>query len=136
MRAGVKASRARHPDRQRARALLNAALKSGRVVRGPCYAAGPDCAGGIEGHHDDYAKPREPTWTCRRHHRPLDRLRRLRETIQRRQRRKLAADFMALLELCGLLPPKRETKVAALPNPALRLPPATEPRPKSSGGMG
>jgi hypothetical protein len=29
----------------------------------------------IEAHHGDYARPLDVTWTCRRHHRALDRQR-------------------------------------------------------------
>jgi hypothetical protein len=76
MRAGNAASKARYPEKQRARALLRNALKAGHVVPGPCYAAGAECSEGIESHHDDYGKPLEVTWTCRAHHRALDRARR------------------------------------------------------------
>jgi hypothetical protein len=76
MRAGVTASRKRYPEKERARNLLRQAVKRGDVTVGACYAAGPDCSGGIESHHDDYAKPLDVTWTCRGHHRALDRARR------------------------------------------------------------
>jgi hypothetical protein len=68
-------SRARYPERHRARQLLRAALLRGDVRQGECYAAGVDCAGVIEAHHGDYARPLDVTWTCRRHHRALDRQR-------------------------------------------------------------
>lgn len=75
MRAGVTASRNRYPEKDEARALLQKAVVAGAIVRGPCYALGVDCAGKIEAHHDDYTKALDVTWTCRRHHRALDRQR-------------------------------------------------------------
>lgn len=80
MRAGNKASKARHPERNRARNALAYALRLGTIVRGECYARGADCSGGIEAHHDDYTRPLDVTWTCRRHHRALDRARRVAAT--------------------------------------------------------
>jgi hypothetical protein len=95
MRAGVAASRRRHPEKQRARAILNDAIRRGVVHKGACYAAGLECTAGIEGHHDDYSKPLEPTWTCRKHHRALD-----------RARREKAQKFMDLVELVVPAPKK------------------------------
>lgn len=75
MRAGVTASRNRYPERQRARHALHQAILRGEVVPGPCYV-GEGCSGQIEGHHDDYSRPLDVIWACRRHHRVLDRKRR------------------------------------------------------------
>ena len=50
------------------------AILSGDVSRGSCYVAG--CAGKTEAHHDDYSRPLAVVWTCRAHHRALDRARR------------------------------------------------------------
>jgi hypothetical protein len=47
------------------------ALRSGKLVKGPCEVGG-DCAGRIEAHHDDYARPLTVRWVCKRHHRGLD----------------------------------------------------------------
>jgi hypothetical protein len=68
-------SRARYPERQRARDRLRMAILRGDVLRGPCEFAGPDCRGSIEGHHDDYSLPLVARWVCRKHHRRLDRAR-------------------------------------------------------------
>jgi hypothetical protein len=68
----IKASRERHPARERARRLLNAAVQRGELVRGPCVTCG---APNGEAHHDDYSKPLVVTWVCRSHHRALDRQR-------------------------------------------------------------
>lgn len=73
-RASNKASKVRHPNRQRARDIAHAALKCGEIRWGRCVVGG-DCSKGVEMHHDDYDKPLEVTWVCRKHHRSLDRAR-------------------------------------------------------------
>jgi hypothetical protein len=45
--------------------ILNAAIKSGRIKRGPCEVCGKPKA---HGHHDDYSKPLEVRWLCQKHH--------------------------------------------------------------------
>ena len=73
--AKSRESKQRYPERERARNALSYAIRLGRVERGDCYAACPECAGKIEAHHDDYSRPLDVVWTCRAHHRPLDRAR-------------------------------------------------------------
>ena len=73
VRASNLASRKRYPERARARYKLRRAIMRGNVVPRPCYVEG--CAGVTEAHHDDYSKPLEVTWTCRAHHRALDKMR-------------------------------------------------------------
>lgn len=73
MRAGVRASCERYPERERARYELRLALLRGDLAVGPCYVDG--CDGKTEAHHDDYSKPLDVVWTCRAHHRALDRKR-------------------------------------------------------------
>jgi hypothetical protein len=41
------------------------AVRSGRLVRKPCEVCGEPKS---EGHHEDYHKPLEVVWLCRRHH--------------------------------------------------------------------
>lgn len=63
-------------QREKARAArkrVYLAIKAGRLVRGPCERASPDCSGRVEGHHDDYDKPLEVRWLCIRHHREVER---------------------------------------------------------------
>lgn len=67
----VNAYRARHPVRQKARIIAAKAVKSGRLRVEPCEI-GVDCDGPMESHHDDYSKPLEVRWFCRRHHRAED----------------------------------------------------------------
>lgn len=74
--AANKRWRDRFPERQKAHERVSYALRSGRLVKGPCALAGDDCKGRIEAHHDDYSKPLEVRWACKAHHRLLDQERR------------------------------------------------------------
>lgn len=56
---------ARHPDRVRARKMLNQAVLRGHVVRGACVVCGKKKT---DAHHPDYTKPLEVIWYCRLHH--------------------------------------------------------------------
>jgi hypothetical protein len=60
--------RAQNPAKYKAVTAVGNALRDGKLVRGPCESAGHDCAGAIHAHHDDYSKPLEVRWLCRRHH--------------------------------------------------------------------
>lgn len=50
----------------RVRAALAQAVKAGWITRDPCEVCG---AAKADAHHDDYAKPLEVRWLCRKHHR-------------------------------------------------------------------
>jgi hypothetical protein len=58
----------RHPEEARARANARNALRRGDIKRQPCEICGEVVA---EMHHDDYAKPFQVRWLCRKHHRAL-----------------------------------------------------------------
>ncbi len=69
----MRAWRLRHPysvsveqlRRIRCRDTARAALRLGHLQRKPCEVCGsPDS----EKHHDDYDKPLEVRWLCRKHH--------------------------------------------------------------------
>jgi hypothetical protein len=64
--------RQRNSKRVNARKKAQYAMRMGRLVPGPCEIGG-ECDGRIEAHHDDYAKPLEVRWVCRKHHPILDR---------------------------------------------------------------
>ena len=64
-----------NPEKARARWAVKYALKTGRLTRGGCRLAGPDCDGPIQAHHWDYYRPLEVTWLCAKHHRRADRMR-------------------------------------------------------------
>jgi len=53
--------------KDRARGLLGVAVRRGKIVK-PVIC--DTCGGGgrIEGHHEDYDRPLEPTWLCRKCH--------------------------------------------------------------------
>ena len=48
--------------------IVSRARRRGELAPGDCEFLGDDCQGRIEGHHDDYGKPLEIRWLCRRHH--------------------------------------------------------------------
>lgn len=55
--------KAKHPGKDRCRAKLKTAVKSGRVDRpGDCSDCGVSCT--PHGHHADYSKPLEVVWLC------------------------------------------------------------------------
>lgn len=51
--------------KQRARTALSQAVKAGKVKRGLCEKCGDPRS---HGHHDDYTKPLEVRWLCKKHH--------------------------------------------------------------------
>lgn len=44
---------------------LRSALEAGTIVKKPCQVCGNLK---VEGHHEDYSKPLEVDWLCRKHH--------------------------------------------------------------------
>lgn len=55
----------KYPDRQKARTAVGNAIRDGRLIRRPCEVCG---IAKSEAHHDDYSKPLDVRWLCRRHH--------------------------------------------------------------------
>lgn len=55
-----------HPDKYRARYMLRNAVAAGTVIRQPCAFCGNPKS---EGHHEDYSKPFDVVWACRKCHR-------------------------------------------------------------------
>jgi hypothetical protein len=55
---------AHFPEKHRARVALNRAVMEGKVTKQPCHCGNPKA----EAHHDDYSKPLEVRWLCRKHH--------------------------------------------------------------------
>lgn len=56
----------RYPERVRARALVNDAIKAGKLKRLPCHECG---AAESHAHHEDYSRPLKVKWLCRPCHR-------------------------------------------------------------------
>lgn len=50
-----------------ARGRVETALRWGKMKKGHCEV-GKNCLGRIESHHDDYSKPLDVRWLCKKHH--------------------------------------------------------------------
>jgi hypothetical protein len=55
----------RYPDRCKARKKVYNALLTGRIFKLPCLICGEEK---VFAHHEDYSKPLEVVWLCRKHH--------------------------------------------------------------------
>ncbi len=64
-RLAAKRARDAHPDKYVARYKLSNAVTSGRIARQPCEVCGAEK---VEAHHDDYSKPLDVRWLCKKHH--------------------------------------------------------------------
>lgn len=53
------------PEKRRAREAVNNAIRDRKLNKQPCYACGAVKA---EAHHENYSKPLDVTWLCRRCH--------------------------------------------------------------------
>jgi hypothetical protein len=57
--------RERFPEKGKAHRLIHNAIMSGDIFRQPCEVCGKSKA---EAHHDDYSKPLDVRWLCKKHH--------------------------------------------------------------------
>jgi len=57
-------------EKRKAHRAVNNAVRDGRLARQPCEICG---ALKVEGHHEDYSKPLDVVWLCRKHHAELHR---------------------------------------------------------------
>ena len=57
--------RERNPEKYKAVTAVGNAIRDGRLIRQPCEICGEKK---VEAHHDDYSKPLEVRWLCRKHH--------------------------------------------------------------------
>jgi hypothetical protein len=67
---------AQNPEKRKAKQAVNNAVYRGKLLKTPCRDCGDPNS---EGHHEDYSKPLEVIWLCRKHHKIADALRRERE---------------------------------------------------------
>ena len=67
---GIKVSQKRYPVKQRARFKLHNAITRGKMEKRPCEVCGAER---VDAHHEDYARPLDVRWLCRRHHMELHR---------------------------------------------------------------
>jgi hypothetical protein len=56
----------RYPEKTKARNAVRRAVKNGMLIKLPCAQCGNRES---FAHHDDYTKPLEVVWLCRKHHR-------------------------------------------------------------------
>lgn len=63
-----KIQKERYPEKIRAREILYDHVKRGNIKRERCEVCGKENA---HAHHEDYSKPLEVRWLCRKHHRIL-----------------------------------------------------------------
>ncbi len=61
----VKEQRERYPERVRARNIVYNAIRSGKLTKQPCEKCGEAVA---EAHHEDYSRPLDVNWLCKKHH--------------------------------------------------------------------
>lgn len=61
------------PEVYRARVILNKTIRTGRLKRLPCEVC---LEPNGHAHHEDYSKPLDVIWLCRRHHQDLHNSRR------------------------------------------------------------
>lgn len=69
-KASIKASgmtwRERNRDKRRAHIILGNAIREKKIVPQPCERCG--FALGVHGHHEDYSKPLDVIWLCKKCH--------------------------------------------------------------------
>lgn len=54
-----------NPEKYLAHVAVQRALATGTLVKAPCEVCGSKA---VDAHHDDYRKPLDVRWLCRRHH--------------------------------------------------------------------
>jgi hypothetical protein len=64
--ARQRVRRVTEKEQHYAREQVAYALKTGRLIKGPCEICGTTKQ--VEGHHPDYSKPLEVNWLCMRDH--------------------------------------------------------------------
>ena len=57
--------RARNPEKNKARQIINHGIQNGKIIRQPCEICGEKA----QAHHSDYSQPLAVRWLCFKHHR-------------------------------------------------------------------
>ncbi len=60
----------RNPQKKWCHSAVNNAVRDGRLLKMPCEKCGNEKS---EAHHDDYTRPLDVRWLCRKHHMELHR---------------------------------------------------------------
>jgi hypothetical protein len=63
----VRRSDKKYPEKVTARVKVRDALKSGKLTKMSCFCGEEES----QAHHDDYSKPLDVIWLCRRHHKEI-----------------------------------------------------------------
>lgn len=68
----VKRWREENPEKDRVHKIVFVAKRNGSLVKGICFCGSTK----VEAHHEDYSKPLEVIWLCKKHHGQADKKRR------------------------------------------------------------
>jgi hypothetical protein len=66
--ANTAAYRIKYPERYRANAAVNNAMRRGVLNKLPCFICGAE---DVEAHHADYSRPLDVIWLCPAHHKEI-----------------------------------------------------------------
>lgn len=59
---------AKNQEKLKAHRIFHRAVENGKIERGKCFVCGAER---VDGHHEDYSKPLEVVWVCRKHHKDI-----------------------------------------------------------------
>lgn len=71
LRIRVKKWRENNPEKNKAHKKVFVELRAGRMTKGKCFCGETK----VEAHHEDYSKPLDVIWLCKKHHIEADNLR-------------------------------------------------------------
>lgn len=72
----IKKWREKNPQKNRAHKIVFTELRAKRLFKFPCVVCGNTKS---EAHHEDYSKPLDVIWLCKKHHVEADKKRREKE---------------------------------------------------------